>query len=1269
MRQIAALLCLLPFLALPAAAQEDDRGFLVSFLEDSLSEAGRDVRIEGFRGALSSRARIDRMTIADDDGVWITLHDVTLHWNRAAVVRRRIEINELSAAEIVLTRLPETEDAAPTPEATPFSLPELPVAVQVGALNLPSVQLGADVAGMPLHFSVEGAANLAGGAGATRLELVRRDGPEGRFSLAAGFDNETRQLEIDLELAEAAGGLAAGALGVPGEPPVTLSVAGEGPLSDFGADLRLATDGTERLRGAVTLFADPGAREGGFTQRFRADLSGDMAPLLAPQYHDFFGEELELRTEGAQHPDGRFELSDLSLKTRAMNVSGRLILGEDGLPDLMDLHLDIAAPEAAPVTLPVAGPPTRIYGAQLRLQHDSESGEDWRITGAVANLEREGLRIGTLILSGDGRIIRDGERGVDGQLTFNAGGIAPEDPALARAIGSAVSGELRAGWREGAPVSIDAFNLQGADYGLSGTARIAGADISGDISARLDDLTRFQDIAGQPVSGAAWGSVSGEAGLLAGSFDLDIGLTGQNLAVGVDELDGLLRGRSTIAGSVRRDEAGLWLRDLNVDAATLSATASGILRSTGPDIEAELDFSDLSVLGAEYGGALRAQAHLRGDAEAQRVTLTGEGRDLAAGQQELDNLLRGPSQLRLDATRRGDVIALERFELSAATLLVGAEGRVEQGASDLRAKLDFGDLSALGAGYGGAFEAQAELREDGARRFVSVQGAARDLRVGQAEADTLLAGTTQLDLDATEEEGRIRVNSFNLRNPNLTASAEASIDGASRQIDLETRLADLGVLVPGFPGPVTLSGRVTESEAGYGVDVSGTGPGGIDFRVAGRAAHDFDTNLVITGGAQLGLANRFLEPVSVFGPLRFDLRMRGQPGIDALSGTVTTENARVVSPRENVTLDNVSATATLGGGMIGIESRADVGAGGSVRASGQIAMAPPNRANLTVVLDEARQLDPNLYDTRVSGNVSIDGPITGGGRISGALRLSETRLRIPSTGIGGPGYIPRVIHHLHEPPEVLQTRRRAGLVDPEGNDRPRRPFDLDLSISAPNRIFLRGRGLDAELGGRLEIGGTTQNVVPVGELNLIRGRLDLLGNRFTLSEGSASLRGGFIPVLRLVATTETDGITASIVIEGPATEPDINFISTPELPEDEVVARILFGRGLETLSPFQAAQLASAVATLSGRGGEGIVGSLREGIGLDDLDVYTDEEGGAGVRAGAYVTENLYTDVTVDSEGRSEVSINLDVSRSVTVRGRTDSEGRTGIGLFFERDY
>lgn len=61
-----------------APAQEDDRSYLVALLEDNLSDAGRKVTITGFEGALSSVATLDEMTIADADGVWITLRDVSL---------------------------------------------------------------------------------------------------------------------------------------------------------------------------------------------------------------------------------------------------------------------------------------------------------------------------------------------------------------------------------------------------------------------------------------------------------------------------------------------------------------------------------------------------------------------------------------------------------------------------------------------------------------------------------------------------------------------------------------------------------------------------------------------------------------------------------------------------------------------------------------------------------------------------------------------------------------------------------------------------------------------------------------------------------------------------------------------------------------------------------------------------------------------------------------------------------------------------------------
>ena len=67
-----------------AGSDAEQGSALEQLLEDQLSGAGRQVTIEGFEGALSGSARLKRMTIADDQGIWLTLEDAELDWSRAA---------------------------------------------------------------------------------------------------------------------------------------------------------------------------------------------------------------------------------------------------------------------------------------------------------------------------------------------------------------------------------------------------------------------------------------------------------------------------------------------------------------------------------------------------------------------------------------------------------------------------------------------------------------------------------------------------------------------------------------------------------------------------------------------------------------------------------------------------------------------------------------------------------------------------------------------------------------------------------------------------------------------------------------------------------------------------------------------------------------------------------------------------------------------------------------------------------------------------------
>jgi translocation and assembly module TamB len=346
-RALVIALCLV---AGQAVAQEDDRDYLTAFLEDSLSDAGRKVTVTGFEGALSSQASIEQLTIADDRGIWITLNGVTLDWSRSSLLSGEVAVSELSAREIILVRPPvASDDAVPSPEAQGFTLPELPVSVIIDRLAAERIELGPDVLGQAVTGTLAASLQLAGGEGQAALDLIRTgDGPTGEIRLEASYANATGDLALSLTAEEAADGLVVGLLDVPGRPSASLTVEGQGRIEDFQADIDLATDGEDRLQGAVTLRAE----DAGY--RLGADLAGDLAPVLAPEMVDFFGNDVRLTLDAWRSAAGRVVVDRFDLSARSLALSGSAAIAADGLPVTVDVSGTLAAPDGAPVALPFA---------------------------------------------------------------------------------------------------------------------------------------------------------------------------------------------------------------------------------------------------------------------------------------------------------------------------------------------------------------------------------------------------------------------------------------------------------------------------------------------------------------------------------------------------------------------------------------------------------------------------------------------------------------------------------------------------------------------------------------------------------------------------------------------------------------------------------------------------------------------------------------------------------------------------------------------------
>ncbi|MGJ8624554.1 MAG: translocation/assembly module TamB domain-containing protein, partial [Yoonia sp.] len=221
MRLIASFLLIIWSGAAVAQGNEDDRNFITGLIEDAINNDDLTVRLINFQGALSSEATADMITIADPDGVWLQLDDLTLSWNRSALLSGRVEIEAINAARIELIRLPVTSDASadlPNAQAEPFTLPELPVSVDIADLSADEIVLTEDLLGEPIVAQFVGAIKLGDGAGSTDFTLERTDGKVGRFVVDASYENETRKLGLALLAEEGDDGIAARLLDLPDRP-------------------------------------------------------------------------------------------------------------------------------------------------------------------------------------------------------------------------------------------------------------------------------------------------------------------------------------------------------------------------------------------------------------------------------------------------------------------------------------------------------------------------------------------------------------------------------------------------------------------------------------------------------------------------------------------------------------------------------------------------------------------------------------------------------------------------------------------------------------------------------------------------------------------------------------------------------------------------------------------------------------------------------------------------------------------------------------------
>ncbi|TPJ15772.1 translocation/assembly module TamB [Mesorhizobium sp. B2-7-3] len=541
-------------------------------------------------------------------------------------------------------------------------------------------------------------------------------------------------------------------------------------------------------------------------------------------------------------------------------------------------------------------------------------------------------------------------------------------------------------------------------------------------------------------------------------------------------------------------------------------------------------------------------------------------------------------------------------------------------------------------------------------------GQALDINAVLARVPMSLANSFSPGLDAAGSiSGTVKVTGA----PASPAVA-FNIDAAGVQTS-QTRGAGVGAV------SVSSSGTFAGNKLAFNANISdGAGlglKGGGTVTTVGTPALALDFN----GAVPFGLLSEKLaaQGLSLTGNANVNVQVRGPATSPVIGGSVKTSGARLVDARSGLAINDIAADVSIGNGVARVNRlTGTLSTRGSLSASGTVGINPAQGfpADLSIKLTDGRYTDGRVVTANLGGDLTIKGPLTSAPAIAGTVNLAKTVITVPDKLPGSLSALD--VKHKNAPGPVraqdkaLRPATTSGKSGGSG-------LALDVTVNAPNQIFIQGRGVDAEFGGSLKLTGPASSPQAVGTFTLQRGRLSILGKRLTFTEGTVGFSGSLVPYLNLTATTTTTGATVTIVVSGEATNPKFTFSSVPALPEDEVLAQLIFGRSMSNLSPLQIAQLAEAAGQLAGVGGStSLLENLRSAIGVDDLDVTTDDKGGTAVSAGKYLNDRTYVTIQKgDKPGSGKATIDLNVGRGVKLRGEATDAGEAKGGIFYEKEY
>jgi len=826
-----------------------------------------------------------------------------------------------------------------------------------------------------------------------------------------------------------------------------------------------------------------------------------------------------------------------------------------------------------------------------------------------------------------------------GQMHLAMLRLADLQPLLGRPISGSIDASVHA---DNAAAKI-AVNVQRAS--VPGTASIGSIVLNTTITSPLHDPALDGTLTMKQIEAA---SISGSARLTARGSISALALTLVADAPALSGAPARINTTATLDATARRLTVASLTADWKQQPVRLLAPAG-------------IDFANGLTIDRLRLGLRQAVFELQGRAS---PTL-----DLTANLQNLPASLASVADPSLHAT--GTIAANARLTGTTAR----PQGTIRLTASRVR----------LSSGPGAAMP-PADLT---ANVVLNGQSARVDSRLTMGQALLTVAGTAPIGAGAMDLTANLRnlpASLASVADPSLHASgtiaANAHLTGTTARPEGTIRLTASGVRVSTGPGAAMPAADLTANAVLNGqsarVDTRlNVGPS--HFTVTGTAPLGAGAMDLRTAG-QIDLA--MLDPVltaegrRVRGILTLDTTVRGTTAAPLITGTARLSRGSADDFTQGMHFSNITAELRADGQRLQLAQFIGHAGPGTLSGSGTIDLRPPMPVHLQFVASNAQPISSDIVTARLDSRLTITGDVAGTVSVDGTVFVRGADVQVPEKLPASVVNLP--VRFAGQPPPPKPTTSRAGLTTSTN-------VALHITVSAPQQVFIRGRGLDVELGGRIQVGGTASAPQLTGGLQMRYGTLSVVGTTLTFSSGTIDFTGASLsnPSINLIATTTTSTTVATLTVSGSAQDPKITLSSVPQLPQDEILAALLFHQSTSTLSPFQIAQIGAALASFSGAtsGIGNPLDNMRKSLGLDRLGVGTSATGAPTVQAGRYVARGVYVGAQQTATGSgTQAIVQVDLAKglrlettagtgSTTATGASSGGNAASVGLRYQFQY